>query len=132
MENVASLARREWVFLAVFSCFFPGVTPPNVLPFLSLPVRMVRTCLLMGVPINPRRGMLVVACSEQWKPTMLDSLQKHKFQTLTAKMTSHFHPSSQEAAPAYPSASAPARLTTRAGAEHPQPRRIAVCETSRW
>ena len=90
----------KWRLFALFRVRFPDVTPRNVLPFLSLPVGMVRTCLLMGVPINPRRGMLVVACTEQWKPTMLDSLQKHKFQTLTAKMTSHLRPSSQEAAPA--------------------------------
>ena len=104
---------------------FPDVTPRNVLPFLSLPVGMVRTCLLMGVPINPRRGMLVVACSEQCKARMVDSLQKHKFEALTAKVTSPFAPSRREVAPAHPSASAPARLTTRARADDPQPRRAA-------
>ena len=46
-------------------------------------------CPLMGLPINPRRGMLVVTCSEQCKPAMVESLQKHKFDTLTAKATSH-------------------------------------------
>ena len=109
-----------------FSGAFPGRYAPKRSPHFTQLQGMVRTCILMGLPINPRRGMLVVACTEQWKPTMLDNIQKHKFQTLTAKMTSHFRPSSQEVAPGHPSARAPARLTTRARADHPQPRRAAV------
>ena len=113
-------------------CRFSGAFPGRYAPKRASPViprgRMVRTCLLMGVPINPRRGMLVVACPEQWKPTMVESLQKHKFEALTAKVTSPFAPSRREVAPAHPSASAPARLTTHARADHPQLRRVTVSD----